>query len=107
MLEWLMAKKKHTSKFADLYLDRGFDVLSVKLRPWQLIWPVKGSQPVAGSLLNVLNTHYASRPILLHGFSVGGYLWGEVQLKMSQDIAKYEQLVSSISGKFFSTPLET
>lgn len=53
---------------------------------------------MAGSLLDILYDRYAARPILIHGFSVGGYLWGEVQLKMSQDLAKYEQLIQNITG---------
>jgi len=99
MLEWLMAKKKHTGKFADLYLERGFDVLSVKVRPGQFMWPVKGSQLVAQSVLDLLSQKYTARPIVIHGFSIGGYLWGEMQLKIAQDLPKYEELLLNISGE--------
>lgn len=44
MLTWLMAKKKHIYKYANFYVDRGFDVLNVTITPWQLLWPTKGSQ---------------------------------------------------------------
>jgi hypothetical protein len=44
MLSWLMAKKKHILKYANFYMDQGFDVLSVSITPWQLLWPVKGTQ---------------------------------------------------------------
>lgn len=44
MLSWLMAKKRHILKFANFYMDQGFDVLSVSITPWQLLWPVKGTQ---------------------------------------------------------------
>lgn len=44
LLSWLMAKRKHIYKFADFYLEKGFDVLNVNITPWQLLWPVKGSQ---------------------------------------------------------------
>lgn len=44
LLSWLMAKRKHIYKFADFYLEKGFDVLNVTITPWQLLWPVKGSQ---------------------------------------------------------------
>ena len=44
MLSWLMAKKKHLLKYANFYMDQGFDVLSVSITPWQLLWPVKGTQ---------------------------------------------------------------
>lgn len=94
-----MAKGKHIQKFADIYLNHGFDVLSVKLKPWQLIWPLKGSQPVARDLLKTLYEKHSNRPVVIHGFSVGGYLWGEVQVKMTQDEEKYKPLINNISGE--------
>lgn len=44
MLPWLLAQNKHILKFATFYMEHGFDVLKVTLSPWQLLWPVKGSQ---------------------------------------------------------------
>lgn len=47
MLPWLMAKPKHIKKYAQLYIDQGFDVVTVNVTPWQVIWPKKGSQVLA------------------------------------------------------------
>lgn len=44
MLAWMMAKKKHTQKYADIWIQKGFDVLCVTVSPWQFLWPVKGTQ---------------------------------------------------------------
>lgn len=44
MMCWLMAKPKHILKYADLYVNNGFDVISVRITPWQLLWPAKGTQ---------------------------------------------------------------
>lgn len=44
MLAWMMAKKKHTHKYADIWIEKGFDVLCVTVNPWQFLWPVKGTQ---------------------------------------------------------------
>lgn len=44
ILSWLNAKQKHLAKYANLYIDQGFDVLVAQITPWQLLWPVKGSQ---------------------------------------------------------------
>jgi hypothetical protein len=44
MLSWLMAKRKHILKYANFYMDQGFDVLCVSITPWQLLWPMKGTQ---------------------------------------------------------------
>ncbi len=44
LLCWLMSQKKHVQKYARFYLDQGFSCLTVSLTPWQLLWPVTGSQ---------------------------------------------------------------
>lgn len=93
-----MAKNKHIWKFIDVYLNYGFDVLPVKLKTGQLIWPTTGAQIVAQDLLKVLNESHSDKPIVIHGFSVGGYLWGEVQLKMAENLIKYQPLINNIAG---------
>ncbi|KAL0279457.1 UNVERIFIED_CONTAM: hypothetical protein PYX00_001006 [Menopon gallinae] len=106
ILQWLMAKNKHVWKFIDIYLNYGFDVLPVKLKTGQLIWPTTGSQIVAKDLLNVLSENYAERPIVIHGFSVGGYLWGEVQLKMAENLEKYQPLINNITGAIWDSVVD-
>jgi len=54
MLPWLMGQNKHIAKFASLYLKMGFDVLSCRITPWQLLWPAKGSQARTFSLLRLI-----------------------------------------------------
>lgn len=44
LLTWLMAKKKHVYKYADIYFEHGFDVLNINISPWAVLWPNKGSQ---------------------------------------------------------------
>jgi hypothetical protein len=44
LLCWLMSQRKHVMKYARFYLDQGFSCLTVSLTPWQLLWPVTGSQ---------------------------------------------------------------
>lgn len=44
LLTWLMAKRKHIFKFADLYAGHGFDILNVNVSPWQFMWPNKGTK---------------------------------------------------------------
>lgn len=46
LLSWLMAKKSHVMKFANLYLEQGFDVVTVNVTPWQFMWPTKGTRVI-------------------------------------------------------------
>lgn len=44
-------------------------------------------------------------PLLVHGFSVGGYVWGELLVKMVEDMDKYKELIDRIKGQVWdSTP---
>lgn len=54
LLCWLMSEKKHVLKYAQFYLDQGFDVLTVRLSPWQLLWPTTGSQASTLFLLRLV-----------------------------------------------------
>lgn len=44
LLTWLMSKKPHIVKYAEFYSERGFDIMSINISPWQLLWPARGTQ---------------------------------------------------------------
>jgi len=106
ILAWLMSDRKHIHKYAKYYLDNGFDVLTVRTTPWQLLWPVTGSHIVASDLLSFLYQNPNYYKTVVHGFSVGGYLWGEVMVKMSEDIAKYTPTMSRIVGQIWDSAVD-
>lgn len=58
LLQWLMAKPNHVKKYAQLYVDQGFDVMTVSVTPWQVMWPTKGIQVKLSNLsAQLLNLH--------------------------------------------------
>ncbi|KAL9874423.1 uncharacterized protein LOC119642512 isoform X1 [Glossina fuscipes] len=96
MMAWLMAKQKHLKNYAKFYTDMGFDVLVVQISPWQLLWPTKGAQVVAADAIKFLENNTSYGPIIVHGFSVGAYAFGEVMLQMSEDMDRYSHILSRI-----------
>ncbi|KAL4703353.1 hypothetical protein ACJJTC_013119 [Scirpophaga incertulas] len=50
-------------KYASLYLEQGFDVVSVSCTPWQLMWPTKGSQLVAEDLIKFMTHNGKEHPL--------------------------------------------
>ncbi|XP_037818554.1 uncharacterized protein LOC119608270 isoform X1 [Lucilia sericata] len=96
MMAWLMAKQKHLKKYAEIYTELGFDVMVVHITPWQLLWPVKGTQVVAAETLKFLESNKSYEPIVLHGFSVGAYQFGELMLQMSRDMDRYSHVLNRI-----------
>ncbi|XP_073812485.1 transmembrane protein 53-like lethal (2) k09913 isoform X1 [Musca autumnalis] len=96
MMAWLMAKQKHLKKYAEIYTELGFDVMVVHITPWQLLWPVKGTQVVASETIKFLENNKSYAPIVVHGFSVGAYQMGEIMLQMSRDMERYKHILDRI-----------
>lgn len=44
LLCWLLAQRKHIMKYAAFYMEQGFDVVTVTVSPWQLMWPANGTR---------------------------------------------------------------
>ncbi|XP_015605484.1 transmembrane protein 53 [Cephus cinctus] len=106
LLCWMMSKRKHMMKYASFYMEQGFDVVMVSISPWQLIWPVKGSRLVALDLLKFLEQNKGYEQILLHGFSVGGYMWGEVLDFIHMDRKKYDNVIDRIVGHIWDSAVD-
>lgn len=51
---------------------------------------------VASDLLQFLDINTRQRPILIHGFSVGGYLWGELLALVEKDRERYQPVLKNI-----------
>jgi len=96
MMAWLLAKQKHLKKYAEIYTELGFDVVIVQISPWQLLWPAKGAQVVAAEFIKFLENNSSYSPIVIHGFSVGAYQFGEIMLQMSNDMKRYSNILNRI-----------
>jgi hypothetical protein len=55
-------------------------------------------QLVASDLLRFLDLNTERRQLLVHGFSVGGYVWGEMLGQVEQDRDRYTALLQRIVG---------
>lgn len=107
MLPWLMAKQNHIRKYAQLYIDHGFDVMTVSVTPWQVMWPKKGIQLVAADVVKFLENNVNKKnPLLLHGFSVGGYLWAECMVHMSREVDRYRHVLDMVQGQVWDSAVE-
>ncbi|XP_069132701.1 transmembrane protein 53-like [Argopecten irradians] len=102
---WMLAKRKHIQKYEEYYLNRGYNVMTVSASPLDILMPSR-AQGIARKIIEQIE--YKSRdagrqPILLHGFSVGGYLIGELHVKLNttKTIAR-ELLVAQI----FDSPVD-
>lgn len=98
ILSWMLAKDNHLEKYRSLYLSKGFDVLTVNIAPKDLLFPVSGSQVIASNVLDYLAQNNRYDKVIVHAFSVGGYMMGEMFVKMRDNDLKYKDIVPRIQG---------
>ncbi|XP_071949750.1 transmembrane protein 53-A-like [Antedon mediterranea] len=108
LYSWLAAKQRHLDRFSKLYLNKGCDVVSVQIKPLQLIQPASGSQKIAEKLVDfVQGSEQNQRPLLVHTFSVGAYLHSETLSKMSEHDTKNKTvIVDRIKGQVFDSAVD-
>lgn len=44
--------------------------------------------------------------MILHGFSVGGYLWGECMVHMAREFDRYNHVLDMIQGQIWDSAVE-
>ncbi|ROT60676.1 hypothetical protein C7M84_021785 [Penaeus vannamei] len=103
---WLMAKERHVRKYAQLYTNLGIDVLKVRVSPFDLLRPTKGSQVAADQVLQFLHANPSHSPVLIHGFSVGGYVFSEVMVKVENDFKKHGHLLNRFVGQIWDSGVD-
>lgn len=60
-------------------------------------------QVIAKDLLNFLEQNKSYEQIMLHGFSVGGYMWGEVLDMIEKDNQRYDHVIDRIVGQVWDS----
>ena len=97
---WLLAEDKYLLKYKQLWFNRGFDVLIVKTSPLDSLLPPIGCKKVAKNVVKVLtNLNCEYNEMVVHGFSVGIYLFGEVLLQLfERSPEKHSKLIESFKG---------
>lgn len=60
-------------------------------------------QVVASDVLKFLEQNPSYRSMVLYGFSVGGYLWGEVMVQMAHDKERYQPVIDRIVGQVWDS----
>lgn len=101
---WLMSKSKHIHKYGDFYLGKDFDVVHVRIDPLELMWPRKAQKVIYQLTDFISDSNHASKPILIHGFSIGVYLYGEMLVHMANQGQKGVELRKRIAGQIFDSP---
>lgn len=103
LLSWLEARERDIEKYRQFYLGRGFDVLNVKTSPWDLLLPNVGAKKISEDFVRfMIDKQYSN--VLIHGFSVGGYMFGRVLLELDKhEETVREKMLKSVRGVVFDS----
>ncbi|XP_076370075.1 transmembrane protein 53-like [Tachypleus tridentatus] len=105
LIAWMLARDHHIEKYSNIYLERGFDILTVKISPFNLLFPVYGCHVDVQSLLDFLEEQEQYQKIVVHGFSVGAYIFGEFLRKLKEK-RDYLSLVRRFKGQIFDSAVD-
>lgn len=103
LISWLGGKRKDLEKFCKLYADLGFDVLIARIHPMQALRPVKCAKPIANDIVNFLSMNENYEKVVVHGFSGGGYLWGECLVNMQENPDKRKIIDQKVKAQVWDS----
>ncbi|CAH1258991.1 TMEM53 [Branchiostoma lanceolatum] len=104
---WMLPQRRHLQKFENIYLARGCDVMTINIKPLQLMLPKTGAQVIAEKVVDFVHQpQNARRPLLVHAFSVGGYLYSETLLKSFETSSEAGSMKDRIMGQIFDSPVD-
>ncbi|XP_047477833.1 uncharacterized protein LOC125031233 isoform X1 [Penaeus chinensis] len=106
LFSWLLAPERHIKKYVDMYRRRGVSVLTVTITPLDLLLPARGSQVIALNLLRLLQENGKYRPLLVHGFSVGAYVFSEAMVHVMKDRRQFGSLLERFVGQVWDCPVD-
>lgn len=58
---------------------------------------------VASDVLKFLDKNTAYNPLLIHAFSVGGYVWGEVLVQIAAAQHRYQHIIDRTTGQVYDS----
>lgn len=60
-------------------------------------------QLVTADVVKFLESNASYSPLILHGFSIGGYVWGECMVEMAKDMDRYRPIFERIVAQIWDS----
>merc|ERR1711998_162027 len=104
MIGWLNSSRRHLSKYEKLYSEQGIDVISTLPRVDHVLKPEVGSRLMTDLLEALDDPAVRERPLLIHGFSVGGFLYAQLFRAAMAEPHRHGRTLERIIGQVFDSP---
>ena len=107
VLGWVGSREKIMSKYAQIYNDRGVDVMAVLLQPHHVYQPVSKGLHTMERIVDALTaTENQERPVLIQGFSAGAYMYGNLLTALDARGDAGLAFTKRIKGFVFDSPVD-
>ncbi|XP_061106819.1 transmembrane protein 53-A-like isoform X2 [Conger conger] len=103
LFPWLGSRPQALSKYCEMYFRVGLDVLIVESELSQFLWPRWG-QEYGAQVLDLLHEdRFVTRPLMVHAFSIGGYMIAQMLMLMARDPERYRGLMERVQGQVYDS----
>lgn len=100
---WLGAQPGPISKYRDLYLNRGMDVLVVQSGVMHFLWPRWGLSYGLEVLKLLEEPQFSGRPVLIHATSIGGYTFTQILTHIARGRKEHTGLAQRVMGHIYDS----
>ncbi|XP_041059154.1 fascin-3 isoform X1 [Carcharodon carcharias] len=103
LFPWLGAKPRAVECYRQIYYPYGFDILTVESNILHFLWPRYGLS-YASEVLDLLHSEpLSSHPLVIHAFSIGGFLFVQMIVATLRDAPRYSGFEARIMGQIFDS----
>lgn len=100
---WLGAQPGPVSKYRDLYLNRGMDVLVIQSGVMHFLWPRWGLSYGLEVLKLLEEPRFSGRAVLVHATSIGGYTFTQILTHIARGRKEHAGLAQRVIGHIYDS----
>lgn len=100
---WLGAQPGPVSKYRDLYLNRGMDVLVIQSGVMHFLWPRWGLSYGLEVLKLLEEPQFSGRAVLVHATSIGGYTFTQILTHIARGQKEHAGLAQRVIGHIYDS----
>lgn len=100
---WLGAQPGPVSKYRDLYLHRGLDVLVIQSAVMHFLWPRWGLSYGLEVLKLLEEPQFSGRAVLVHATSIGGYTFTQILTHIARGRKEHAGLAQRVIGHIYDS----
>ena len=106
VFSWLNAKESNVAKYRAVYDSHGMDMLHVRTTAANVVFDRKLMDTVHSVLDFIMAPEAKRRPFLMHGFSVGAYLYCHSAVEIMSNPDKYADVQRRLKGIVMDSPVD-